>query len=80
MYSYQLAPQVLLELVRLESHPSNHPLIAFEHLSLYIHYTKAMRRWDYNVNIEGLTNHFAPENIFAGHWETVYCMENIKKR
>ena len=26
-------------------------------------------------------NHFASENTFAGHWETVvYCMENIEKR
>ena len=31
-----LAPQVLLEQVQSESHPTIHPLIAFEHLSLYI--------------------------------------------
>ena len=48
-----------------------HPLIAFEHLSLYI---------PMHLNVVAL-NILLSDNIFAWHWKTVVdCMENIEKR
>ena len=56
---------------------SIHPIIAFEHLNLYIQ--KQLDAVTINSKLEQYQ--LFSENTFAGHWETVAdCMENIEQR